>query len=166
MVVLGCGMGMIIRVMVIAVQNAVPHCDLGTATGAKTFVREIGSAFGVAVFSAIFNNRLAANLQQLLPARASAKQIGAGTITASPAALRLLPPDIENAVLESIARATHVVFLAGIPLVLAAFCLSWLLRKVPLREQAHVGALESQATSIQENTDAVHVGAAGPSSSQ
>jgi EmrB/QacA subfamily drug resistance transporter len=52
MVVLGLGLGMIIQVMVLAVQNSVAYGDLGTATATETFVRSMGGAFGVAVFGA------------------------------------------------------------------------------------------------------------------
>jgi EmrB/QacA subfamily drug resistance transporter len=146
MLILGLGMGLIVQVMVIAVQNAVAHRDLGTATGTEQFVRSMGSAFGVAVFGAIFNNRLAANLKALVPTGISSHQVSATTVTASPAALRQLPPDIYHDVLLAISRSTHVVFLAGVPLVLLAFCGCFLLREVPLRRQAHIGAAELDGT--------------------
>src|SRR5439155_12869666 len=67
MAILGAGLGMIIQVMVLAVQNSVPHSDLGTATATETFTRSMGGAFGVAAFGAILSNRLAANLAHSLP---------------------------------------------------------------------------------------------------
>jgi hypothetical protein len=67
MVVLGLGIGCVMQVLVVAVQNAVPQSQLGTATSSSAFFRSIGGAFGVAVFGAIFNNRLAANLPKYLP---------------------------------------------------------------------------------------------------
>ena len=145
MLVLGLGMGLIVQVMVIAVQNAVAHRDLGTATGAEQFVRSMGSAFGVAVFGAIFNNRLAVNLKELVPAGLASHTISATTVTASPAALRRLPPDVYHDVLLAISRSTHVVFLAGVPLVLLALCGCFLLREVPLRQRAYIGAAELEA---------------------
>src|SRR5690242_1118508 len=39
MFILGAGMGLIIQVMVLAVQNSVEQKDLGTATAAEQFVR-------------------------------------------------------------------------------------------------------------------------------
>jgi EmrB/QacA subfamily drug resistance transporter len=143
MLIMGWGMGLIVQVMVIAVQNSVAHRDLGTATGAETFVRSMGSAFGVAVFGAIFNNRLAHNLHELLPGGFQGRQINAGTITASPAALRALPADTYHTVLDAVARSTHVVFLTGVPLVIVAFFLCFLLREMPLRRSAHIGAVEA-----------------------
>lgn len=147
MVVLGFGMGLIIQVMIIAVQNSVAHQDLGTATGAETFVRSMGGAFGVAIFGALFNNRLAANLQQLLPAGLKSSAVNGSTVTASPAALRLLPEALHHDVLLAIAQSTHAVFLTAVPLVLVAFGLCFLLREVPLRRTAHIGVAEGGSVS-------------------
>jgi EmrB/QacA subfamily drug resistance transporter len=141
MAVLGLGVGMIIQVMVLAVQNSVSHRDLGTATATETFTRSMGGAFGVAVFGAILNNRLTYNLARLLPAGAG-PTLKAGSITASPAAIRRLPPPLEHGVILALARSLHVVFLAAIPLAVLAFAVTWLLREVPLRETAHIGADE------------------------
>jgi len=67
MIILGLGIGMIIQVMVLAVQNSVEQRDLGTATAIESFIRSMGGAFGVALFGAILTNRLTHNLVQLLP---------------------------------------------------------------------------------------------------
>jgi EmrB/QacA subfamily drug resistance transporter len=143
MVFLGLGMGMIIQVMVLAVQNSVPHRDLGTATATESFTRSMGGAFGVAVFGAILTNRLSHNLAALLPASAAGGSLGSGSLTAGPAAIRRLPPDVQHAVILALARSIHVVFLAAVPLAVAAFLVTWLLREIPLREHAHIGVLET-----------------------
>ena len=62
MVVLGLGLGGVMQVLVIAVQNAVPHSELGVATSGATFFRSIGGSFGTAIFGAIFANVLTGNL--------------------------------------------------------------------------------------------------------
>jgi MFS family permease len=54
MFVLGVGIGGVMQVLVIAVQNVVPYRDLGVATSGATFFRSIGGSFGTAVFGAIF----------------------------------------------------------------------------------------------------------------
>src|SRR5579875_1301473 len=56
---LGFSLGLIIQVLVIAVQNSADYADLGAATSGATFFRSIGGSFGVSVFGAIFSNRLA-----------------------------------------------------------------------------------------------------------
>ncbi len=68
MVVLGLGLGCVMQVLVIAVQNAVEQRDLGVGTSSATFLRSMGASFGVAIFGAIFSNQLASNLKQQ-PAR-------------------------------------------------------------------------------------------------
>ncbi|MBV8692876.1 MAG: MFS transporter [Actinobacteria bacterium] len=137
MVILGAGMGAIIQVMVLAVQNAVEHRDLGTATGVETFSRSMGSSFGVAAFGAILNNRLAYHLPRLLPPGA-ALGVDQRTLTASPQAIRRLPPNVQHAVIEALARSIHVTFLVGVPLVAIAFLVTFLLKETPLRTTAHL----------------------------
>jgi EmrB/QacA subfamily drug resistance transporter len=136
--ILGLGMGMIVQVMVLAVQNSVEHRDMGTATGIETFSRSMGSSFGVAVFGAILNNRLAYHLPRLLPG-GSAGAIDTKTITGSPAAIRALPPTVKHGVIEALARSIHVTFLFSLPLIAVAFAVTFLLKEKPLRETAHVG---------------------------
>src|SRR5947209_7769211 len=54
MLVLGLGLGLVMQVLVIAVQNAVDYRNLGAATSGVTFFRSIGGSFGTAIFGAIF----------------------------------------------------------------------------------------------------------------
>jgi predicted transcriptional regulator len=52
-------MGMVMQVLVIAVQNAVDYTDLGVATSGATLFRFIGGAVGTAALGALFSARLA-----------------------------------------------------------------------------------------------------------
>ena len=137
MILLGMGMGMIVQVMVLAVQNAVEHRDLGTATAVETFARSMGSSFGVAVFGAILNNRLAYHLPRLLPGGA-ATGIDPRALVSSPAAIKRLPPNIHDGVVNALARSIHVTFLWAIPLVVFAFFVTFKLKENPLRTTAHL----------------------------
>jgi EmrB/QacA subfamily drug resistance transporter len=139
MVVLGLGIGMIIQVMVLAVQNAVEHRDLGTATSTESFARSMGGAFGVAVFGAILTNRLAHNLRELLPPGTNLGGVSTNSIAAGPAAIHKLPANIQGPVVEALSRSIHVVFLLAVPLALLAFVVTWFLKEKPLRETAHIG---------------------------
>jgi len=143
---LGTGMGMIVQVMVLAVQNSVEHKDMGTATGVEVFARSMGSSFGVAVYGAILNNRLAHYLPKLVPASISGN-LDIKTLTASPAAIRKLPAEVEHGVLEALSKSIHVVFLFGVPFIVLAFFITLLLKETPLRETAHltVGDLPVEA---------------------
>jgi EmrB/QacA subfamily drug resistance transporter len=128
-VLLGVGLGTTMPVMILAVQNAVAQRDLGTATSAATFFRSMGGSFGVALFGAI----LASGLARQLPG------VDARSLQASPEQLRALPPATRQQLVEAVAGSLHVVFLAAIPVVLAAFLVVLFLRERPLRESAHIG---------------------------
>ena len=60
--VLGAGLGFIMQVIVLAVQNAVSANDIGSATSTNNYFREVGAALGVAIFGSIFTSRLVDNL--------------------------------------------------------------------------------------------------------
>ena len=66
MIVLGMGLGAVMQVLVLVVQNAVPYSELGVATSGATFFRSIGGSFGAAIFGAIFSNVLVGNLADQL----------------------------------------------------------------------------------------------------
>jgi hypothetical protein len=132
MLVLGAGLGLVMQVLVLAVQNAVPTEQLGTATSAATFFRSIGGSIGVAVFSSIFNSRFADNLAAL-PAGSG---LTGGTATITPALVAHLPPQVRAGVVTAFSDALQVVFLSAIPFALLAFALSWALPEVPLRSGA------------------------------
>ncbi|WP_394781728.1 MDR family MFS transporter [Undibacterium sp.] len=65
--IIGIGVGLFIQVTVLAGQNAVDAKDLGVATGALNYFKNIGGAAGAAVFGAI--------LASAMPGQASAEQL-------------------------------------------------------------------------------------------
>jgi MFS family permease len=65
MLVTGCGIGLVMQVLVLVTQNAVDRKDLGVATSGATFFRSLGGAIGVAVFGALLTHRL----RDSIPAR-------------------------------------------------------------------------------------------------
>ena len=145
MMVLGLGLGMLMQVPILAVQNSVAHRDLGSATAGVNVFRMLGSAFGVAIFGAILNNRLTSELQQILPPSVLGS-INRSALTASPADLRALPPDIHAGVMHAFSLSLDSVFLWAIPVIVLAFLVSWLLKEIPLREYAHLDSGEVPAT--------------------
>jgi EmrB/QacA subfamily drug resistance transporter len=56
MLLIGLGLGNIMQVLVLAIQNAVEYKDMGVGTSSNTFFRSMGSAIGVAVFGALVTN--------------------------------------------------------------------------------------------------------------
>jgi EmrB/QacA subfamily drug resistance transporter len=132
MLVLGLGIGSVIQVLVIAIQNAVDYRDLGTATSGVTFFRSIGGSFGVAVFGAIFANVLVGNLTHFL-GHVSLPAGLSGTGGVSPAQLAQLPSAVRTGFIDAYAASLHPVFLVAVPVAGVAFVLAWLLPELPLR---------------------------------
>ena len=130
MVVLGLGMGGVMQVLVIAVQNAVPYEDLGVATAGATFFRSIGGSFGTAVFGAIFANLLVGRLVRSLQGLTVPKGLGANV---SPALLGHLSPALRHGVVAAYSSTIDTVFLVAVPVAGAAFLLTWLLPEIRLR---------------------------------
>jgi EmrB/QacA subfamily drug resistance transporter len=127
-VVLGLGLGMVMQVLVLAVQNAVDYRYLGVATSGSTLFRQVGGSIGVAVFGAIFTNRLAHELATRLPRGAHVPA------AANPAAVRHLPPAVHVPFVNAFAAALQPVFVTAAAIALVGFLLSWLLEEVPLRQ--------------------------------
>ncbi len=142
MVILGLGVGATMQVTVLVVQNSVDHRDLGVATGAVQFFRQMGGAFGVAAFGAIMNYRLLADLPARVPPQALADVGGeVGALLASPAAIRALPPAVAAGVTASVESAVHAVFVWSVPPMVLGFVLAWFLKEIPLRETVGASSL-------------------------
>jgi EmrB/QacA subfamily drug resistance transporter len=134
--ILGSSLGLIIQVLVIAVQNTVDYADLGAATSGVTFFRSIGGSFGVSVFGAIFTNQLAHNLASALNGVTLPPGFSAAEVQANTSMLKHLPADVQHDILHAYSISLHPVFLTAVPVALVAFVLSWFLREVPLRTAA------------------------------
>jgi MFS family permease len=119
MVIAGVGLGMMMQIFVLSIQNSVPRSAMGSATALSQFSRSIGATLGVAAMGVIVNQRL--------PSSARIQ----GT------AIHRLPP----AGREALANALHPAFLLAAVLCLLVFVISLLwVREVPLRHGFDEGA--------------------------
>ena len=131
--VLGLGLGMVMQVLVLAAQNSVDLSMMGVATSGSTLFRQIGGSIGVALFGTIFASRVHDELAARLPAGAKIPS------TINPAGIKNLPAAAHAAFQDAFAAALHPVFYMAAVISLLAFALTWMLREVPLRTQAHAG---------------------------
>jgi EmrB/QacA subfamily drug resistance transporter len=131
MLVFGVGIGLVLQVLVLAVQNSVEQRDLGAATSTTTFFRSLGGAFGTAIFGAIMAGRLNHWLPRLLP---DGNGVDPATVMGSPEFIRALPPDVQSAVVDAFSRSIGSVFLWAVPIAAIAFVLVLFLPEIPLRE--------------------------------
>jgi len=114
MVIAGIGLGMMMQIFVLSIQNSVPRRQMGTATALSQFSRSIGATLGVTLMGVIVNQRL--------PAGAELEG----------ATLHRLPP----AGREALAHALQPAFLLAVILCALVFVVSLLwVREAPLRRE-------------------------------
>ena len=131
MLVLGMGIGGVMQVLVIIVQNGVPHSELGVATSGATFFRSIGGSFGTAIFGAIFANVLVGNLASHLHGISLPKGFTSADVT--PAVLSHLPAVVHQGFVAGYAESIQTVFLVAVPIAALAFLATWFIPQVELK---------------------------------
>jgi EmrB/QacA subfamily drug resistance transporter len=144
MFVLGVGLGCVMQVLVLIVQNAVPYSELGVATSGQTFFRSIGGSFGTAIFGAIFSNVLIGNLVRHLGIAKLPRGLSSSSVT--PAILDKLPQAVHHGIAAAYSESIQTVFIIAAPIGLIAFIASWLIPQVELRRG--VGASTDSAVPV------------------
>jgi EmrB/QacA subfamily drug resistance transporter len=139
MLILGVGLGMVMQVLVIAVQNAVDYADLGVATSGATLFRLIGGSLGTAILGAVFSTRLSSNLARLLPAGVSSQ----GARGMSVHALQQLPPAMRASYEQAFTAALATMFLFAAIVCAVGFVLTWLMPQRPLRATVAASARDA-----------------------
>lgn len=125
--VLGMGMGLVMQVLVLAVQNAVSQGLYGVATSGVTLFRSVGGSLGVALFGAVFTHVLQSRLVRTLPQGAELPH------QLNPVAAHQLPDTLRLPYLDAFGSAIHAAFLMAACMMALAFSLSWFLRETPLK---------------------------------
>jgi EmrB/QacA subfamily drug resistance transporter len=144
---LGLGMGMVMQVLILAVQNSIDYKYLGVATSGTMLFRSVGGALGVALFGAILASGLHASL-----GRAGMDFL----TTADPAAVQGLPPVLHQEYIAAVMAALRPVFVVAASIGALGFALTLFLREIELRDTAAAeGMAESfamprDATSLEE----------------
>lgn len=133
MALVGLGIGMVMQVIVLAIQNAVPGEHLGAATSAAQFFRSIGATVGVTLFGAILNARLEATLEHALPKGLSLPS-DVRSLLRAPADMALLPAPVLDALRQAVAQSVTFVFAFVVPIGIVAFICALMLEELPLRD--------------------------------
>ncbi|MEU8587660.1 MFS transporter [Streptomyces sp. NPDC048664] len=130
MAVLGAGIGLVMPVLVLAVQNSVRPTDLGTATSANNYFRQIGGSVGAAVFGTLFSGRLTDALARRLPVRAGIRLPDPESIT--PQLVHALPAAQRDAYIAAYAEAMPRIFLYLVPVLALGLLFAVFLKEKPL----------------------------------
>ena len=144
MLVLGMGLGGVIQVLVLAVQNSSDLSQMGVATSSITFFRQMGGSFGTAAFGAILATSLSSRLADYVPADV-ANGLDPAALTGSPAVIASLPPDVRAGVTTAFVESLSQVFLFAVPVCLVAFGLSLFLKEIRLRTREDILAAPPKA---------------------
>ncbi|KPI32167.1 drug resistance transporter, EmrB/QacA subfamily [Actinobacteria bacterium OV320] len=131
--VFGLGLGLVMQVLVLIVQNAVGYEDLGVATSGATFFRSIGASFGVAIFGTIFSGRLGDKLTDAFEGVRLPSGVSVDGLESDPRGIAELPSALRPQALDAYASAITDVFLYAAPVALVGFVLAWFLKEDPLR---------------------------------
>ena len=137
MLVLGLGLGSIMQNLVLIVQNSVRRRDLGTATSATNYFRQIGATFGISLFGAIFISRLTEQFAAAPHGLVTTIGSGGGQNFSSlgPAVLKSLPAPAQEFIAHAFAQALPPIYLYAVPIVLAALVLACFVKEIPLSEE-------------------------------
>jgi EmrB/QacA subfamily drug resistance transporter len=132
----GIGLGMVMQVLILVVQNAVEYEDLGVATAAATLFRSVGGSLGTAILGALFAGRLA---------HVAGTNVNIGSMQSLPAAQRAAYATAVSGAIDFLFTVAAIVAAVGL-------LLSWLLEERQLRESiAATGVSEAFAPPLPDS---------------
>ena len=129
----GIGLGAVMPVMLVAIQNAIHARDLGTGTASNSFFRSMGGSFGVALFGAVLVARLSALVGAVPGHEALGAEAGSALLHAGSGALTLAPDALRPAIADAVTWAFHDMFRVGAAISLLTLVTALFLKELPLR---------------------------------
>ena len=134
---IGVGLGALSQQYTLVVQNAVSRRDLGVATAALQFFRNVGATVGTAVFGTVLSSGLDDAIFRHLPPELAASlphdTINAGSVL-DPAVIGTLSPEVVAAVRAGLAEQIATIFWVCVPIVVFVFVCTLLIKPMELRD--------------------------------
>lgn len=130
MLIMGLGLGSVMQILVLIIQNSVSHDEVGVATSTNNFFREIGASLGGAFIGGVFTHKLTELLTENLPAGG----VGGEMNSLTPAIVDGLPAAIRDIIVQAYNDAFTPVFLYLLPVFVIGFILLLFVKKNPIRE--------------------------------
>jgi hypothetical protein len=150
LLVLGAGIGLIMQILTLVVQNTADYSDLGTATSGVTFFRTLGGSFGASIMGSIFSNGLKGRLEPvLIRVRVPPSAV------ASPELLHKLPLAARDPIITAYAQSLQHIFLFAVPVAVVGFVLALFLPQVTMRGVAKVSG-PGDGFAVPEGSDNDH----------
>ncbi len=126
---LGLGLGLVMPVMTVAVQNAVDRRDLGAATATVGFFRSLGGSVGVALFGAVLSWDVTRHLTTAGQPGLNPRDV----LERGVSILDALPTAAHEVAIHAFANAFETLFVMAALLGLIALALTLFLEELPLR---------------------------------
>ncbi|MFJ6214932.1 MDR family MFS transporter [Streptomyces sp. NPDC092296] len=139
MVVLGAGMGCLMQTTMLIAQNSSPVRDIGAATGAATFLRNMGGSLGVSLLGAIYTTTLTHSMTTHGGAGAAS---GGAVSQMTPEALKALPEAARALFQRAVTDGIDAIFTWGAVIAAIGLVISLFIRHVPLRGFSKPAAAE------------------------
>ncbi|PRX97114.1 MDR family MFS transporter [Allonocardiopsis opalescens] len=132
-VLFGAGLGFTMQTVVTAIQNAVPRADMGSATSASMFFRQMGAAVGTTVAGVVMSTQLQNYLADSAPpgAAPASAEVDVNNI----AAIQALPEPVHGIVLDAFSGAIGDVFLFSAPFVVLSLIVAFFIKEIPLAQR-------------------------------
>lgn len=134
---IGVGLGALSQQYTLVVQNAVARRDLGVATAALQFFRNVGATIGTAIFgtvlSAGLDSAIFANLPPELAGSMPHGTINAGSVL-DPTVIGALPVEVVAAVRIALAQQISMIFIVCLPIVVLVLVCTLLIKPMELRD--------------------------------
>jgi EmrB/QacA subfamily drug resistance transporter len=164
MAIFGAGLGMNMQSIVLAMQNAVEPQDMGVATSAVTFFRQVGGSLGTAIFLSILFSSAASNIGEQLGK--SGIHLPKGSFSLNDTSkLQSLPDQVKHPILVGFSDAMDLVFFFGALVLVVGVVISAMMKEIPLRTQSGQqarAAAQQAANTPPVTTPAVATASASP----
>jgi len=145
-VVLGVGMGFLMQITSLIVQNSVELKDMGVASSSRTFFQQIGGSIGVSLFGVVFISRLTAIINSRVPGA----HMHAGSSSLDPATINNLPSVIRDAAFYAISKGLDAVFWWTVPASVLVFLLALWVKEIPLRGRGDTAVQAPAAERVEQ----------------
>ncbi|HMO11294.1 MAG TPA: MFS transporter, partial [Actinotalea sp.] len=172
--VFGFGLGFCFQPLVLAVQNAVPPKDMGTATSSSLFFRQMGGTLGTAVFLSILFSTVGDKIrgefatavqdpqfQALLrddavladpgnaPVLEALQGGGSGGLSLDDTSfLAAVDPRLAAPLLQGFSDSVSLVLLTASAVLVSAFLLTWFIPELPLRQVSGIQSRMDEAAAV------------------
>jgi EmrB/QacA subfamily drug resistance transporter len=150
MFVMGFGIGLVMQILILIVQNGASPRDLGASTAAANYFRQIGATVGSGIVGSVFASRLLDKLKATLPPSVLAHGSTGGSQALTPKMLDAMPPQLKHIFVEAYAYALPPIFLYLVPVLAVGFVLSFFVKEIRLRTtmgEANSAAEQASAAS-------------------